>query len=124
MTGSTSSYRYFSAYEFGINLTIFPGYKVSEVGNQIQVVDTEGQIRLSVVPFTCISGDATQDCKILKARLQEQQAQRFTTADGVSFLKFTETKQWLAFNTDRYGYTVTAENDDDVQTHASVIQFL
>lgn len=124
MTGTSSEYRYFASSQLGIDLSNFPGYTVVQEGGEIQIRDVEGDTKLTVTPFQCVPGSAAQDCSVLKQRLQEQQAQRFTTADNVTFTKFTEGKQWLTFNGTTYGYTITAESDDDVQTHAGMLQFL
>lgn len=116
------SYTYVAWANLWIDLSVFPGYALTQLGNDIQIHDGTNTKLITITPFRCTPGDATKDCTVLKSVVEN--AQRFTNAAGMVFYNLSETEQWIAFNWTMQWYTLTAEPDVQLQTYASVFEIV
>ncbi|MEF2175873.1 MAG: hypothetical protein V3575_05350 [Candidatus Absconditabacteria bacterium] len=116
----------FPDYGLSINFEYYTGYNVEKVGDIINISDTTNNLTgdnllLSITPFECIPGSATQDCERIINNYSKLGMSSFTTTNGVNFYKFSETDRHIFFNSNKYGFNVNPKSSSVVDSIASFI---
>lgn len=118
----STTYTYIAWASLGVDLSAFPGYVFSQMGNDGELYDGTKTKLLTITPFMCTPGDSSKDCTVLKNSLVW--ATQLTNAAGMVFLQFPETERWFAFNWNKQGYILTAEPDVELQTYVSIFEII
>ncbi len=109
-----------------IDLWISEWYDIEASDWWLSIVDrnADNAEALFVEVFACKQGDPLQDCAVLKDRFVTFNNDSFTNAQWITFYNLTETNTWFAFNWDKLGYSIRANDSNNITTFGSLINLI